>query len=317
MKTPNIQFKTTTPPVRNYRFALYATTVVTALLLLVAELFGQSETASTPELAGPPNGSTGTTSIPARSGAHIGVTLSANSDPVLVGDDLIYTATITNFGPEVAVDVNFNATLPTGTTLRGLSADSGSASVVTDSVTANLGTMAVGDARHVYMTAQITSTGSLTITSSASSSSTPDPQQSNNAAFYTTTAVSSVANSITLPTVTLTVSAPMFFLGRERAVFTAKSTKINPFPVTIRYLMSGTAHLGPFQVPGYYTLSGTPNQIIIPAGSSSGTVILGSKAFFYVIPFYSPPYATMTLEAGSGYNVGLPKAATVTLGYRL
>jgi hypothetical protein len=69
--------------------------------------------------------------------------------------------------------------------------------------------------------------------------------------------------------------------------------------------MSGTATLGTD-----YRLSGTPNQVTIPAGQSSGAVTLTSKADHVS---EGTETAIMTLQAGSGYRVGNPRQATVSI----
>jgi hypothetical protein len=59
-----------------------------------------------------------------------------------------------------------------------------------------------------------------------------------------------------------------------------------------------------------YKLSGTPNQVTIPAGQSSATVTLKSKADGVT---EGTETATMTLQPGSGYKVGRNNQATVSI----
>jgi len=65
----------------------------------------------------------------------------------------------------------------------------------------------------------------------------------------------------------------------------------------VNYSMSGKATLG-----SDYTMSGTPGQVIIPAGSNVGTVTL--SAIVDNVKEKKPETAIMTLQSGSGYNFG-------------
>jgi hypothetical protein len=67
--------------------------------------------------------------------------------------------------------------------------------------------------------------------------------------------------------------------------------------------MSGTAVFG-----SNYSLSGTPGQVTIPAGSTSATVILTESSVGK-----RGKTATMSLNRGSGYNLSFPNSATVFL----
>ena len=92
----------------------------------------------------------------------------------------------------------------------------------------------------------------------------------------------------------------------ETAVYriTALRAKLNG-PLTVHYMMQGNAILGT-----HYTLSGTPAQITIPAGRSSGAVTLtalrtklnqGSQT------------ATMVIAAGTGYKLSPNYKSYVTI----
>jgi hypothetical protein len=69
--------------------------------------------------------------------------------------------------------------------------------------------------------------------------------------------------------------------------------------------MSGTASLGPD-----YTLNGTPGQATIPRGKSSVKVELSSKRDHVA---EGTETAIMTLQPGSGYQLGSPSQATVSI----
>ena len=69
--------------------------------------------------------------------------------------------------------------------------------------------------------------------------------------------------------------------------------------------MSGTATRGTD-----YSLTGTAGQVTIPAGQSSGTVTLKAKIDSVT---EGTETAIMTLQPGSGYRVGNPKQAMVSI----
>lgn len=87
------------------------------------------------------------------------------------------------------------------------------------------------------------------------------------------------------------------------ATFAISTTSPPAASITVTYAMSGNAALG-FN----YSLSGTPGQVTIPAGSSSATVTLTNV--------FGPKLAktaTMTLNAGSAYTLSAPTSASVVL----
>jgi hypothetical protein len=108
------------------------------------------------------------------------------------------------------------------------------------------------------------------------------------------------------PSISVSVSPSSINEGAG-AVYRISATTANPSqPTVVNYAMSGAA----IPASGYYTLSGTPNQVTIPSGASSATVTLDAL---------SNPLSTgsetaiMTIGAGSGYKVSKTKTATVTI----
>jgi hypothetical protein len=66
------------------------------------------------------------------------------------------------------------------------------------------------------------------------------------------------------------VASPTQISEGQTAVYTVSRSNIDThYAITISYTMSGGATLG-----SDYTLSGTPGQVTIPAGQSSGQVTL-------------------------------------------
>src|SRR5260370_12404056 len=96
----------------------------------------------------------------------------------------------------------------------------------------------------------------------------------------------------------LTVSrSPSQIHEGARAPFTVTASSAVGQDTAVNYSMSGKATLG-----SDYTMSGTPGQFIIPAGSNAGTVTL--SAIVDNVKEKKPETAIMTLQPGSGYNFG-------------
>jgi Protein of unknown function (DUF642) len=83
------------------------------------------------------------------------------------------------------------------------------------------------------------------------------------------------------------------------ATFTISASPVNPSqPITVFYSMSGKADLGVD-----YTLSGTPGQVVIPAGQSSATVTLHALTDNVS---EKKEIVKMTLDNGTGYKASCP-----------
>jgi hypothetical protein len=91
----------------------------------------------------------------------------------------------------------------------------------------------------------------------------------------------------------------------QTATYTVTASSTVSQSITVGYAMSGTASNGTD-----YRLSGTANQVTIPAGQSSAAVTLKSKADHVT---EGTETAIMTLQPGSGYKVGRNNQATVSI----
>lgn len=124
--------------------------------------------------------------------SDMSVTMSDDTDPVMAGDNVTYTATVTNGGPDTAENVVFTNTLPGGVTY--VSASPG-CSESSGTVTCNLGSMINGATTDVDVV--ITTTADGTLSSNASvTSDNDDPNNGNNAALEQT-----MVNPVTAPDV--------------------------------------------------------------------------------------------------------------------
>jgi len=112
-------------------------------------------------------------------------------DPVMPGENLTYTVTLHNAGPDPAEAVTVADSLPESLTLVSASSTGGDCSGTT-TVTCDLGTVAAGAAGDVTITivATVGPSAAATITNTASASaSTPDPDSSNNQASADTSVI--------------------------------------------------------------------------------------------------------------------------------
>jgi uncharacterized repeat protein (TIGR01451 family) len=113
--------------------------------------------------------------------ADLELTKSDSPDPVVVGEPLTYSLTVTNKGPYSASGVKINDPLPTGTTL--VSASGGTCDTSVACTVADLPRNA-----SATVTIVVTPTAAGTLTNVASASATEsDPAQANNTATVTTT----------------------------------------------------------------------------------------------------------------------------------
>ncbi len=117
--------------------------------------------------------------------ADVSVSLSESPSPALVGNDLTYTITVDNQGPDAAGNVV--ATLPVSSGLSFVSATTGAGTVADEDgqVVATLGNLGVNAPVTVTVVLQAQTTGELTETASVSSQA-DDPNTANNSASVTT-----------------------------------------------------------------------------------------------------------------------------------
>ncbi|MGV6852907.1 MAG: IPTL-CTERM sorting domain-containing protein [bacterium] len=116
--------------------------------------------------------------------ADLSIAISDSPDPVVAGNNLTYTVTVNNNGPDEANNVNALNTLPTGVTFvstNGCAEDPGGVP------SCNLGTIANGANTQYSLTVSVDSSTTGSITHSASVTSDADhPDISNNTSTATT-----------------------------------------------------------------------------------------------------------------------------------
>jgi uncharacterized repeat protein (TIGR01451 family) len=129
---------------------------------------------------------TGTVSVtvtPVSVEADLRITKSDAPDPVVAGQVLTYTLTVTNNGPDGASGVTLTDTLPAAVTFQSASTGCTQAS---GTVTCNIGTLANGASATVQITVTPQSAGNITNTASVSAIEA-DPSTANNTASADTT----------------------------------------------------------------------------------------------------------------------------------
>ena len=145
---------------------------VLSLLALVA-LYGLSGCGSEP-------------TAPERDEADLSITKSAAADPVTIGDEIVYTITIFNGGPDDATQVQVTDGVPSGTSFVSANASQGTCANSSGTVTCTLGSLANGSSLTITLKVTATQGGQVSNTASVSGDE-DDPNSSNNSATETTT----------------------------------------------------------------------------------------------------------------------------------
>ncbi|MFT7638807.1 MAG: putative repeat protein (TIGR01451 family), partial [Pirellulaceae bacterium] len=120
--------------------------------------------------------------------ADLSITKSDSPDPVVADSPLVYTIVVTNNGPSDATGVTVTDALPAGVTYDSGSADQGSVTESSGTVTANIGDIAVGDSVTVTLNVDVDPGTLGTITNAATvAGNEADSVSANNNASESTT----------------------------------------------------------------------------------------------------------------------------------
>ncbi len=117
--------------------------------------------------------------------ANLGLMVSNWPNPVVVGNQLLYTITILNSGPFASPGVTLTNTLPGSVNLIAATTTQGSLNTNANPVIGNLGQLGVGASLVVALTVSPQATGSITNTATVAGQH-PDPAPANNSATTTT-----------------------------------------------------------------------------------------------------------------------------------
>ena len=142
------------------------------------------------------NTATETTAVNAS--VDLAITKTDSVDPVIAGNALTYTLTVTNNGPSTATGVTVSDVLPTGVTFTSAVASQGSAANNSGTVTATLGTIAPGANATVTIVVNVDEATRTALSNTATVTSTEtDSNTANNSVTEPTTVNAQVDLAIT------------------------------------------------------------------------------------------------------------------------
>jgi uncharacterized repeat protein (TIGR01451 family) len=125
--------------------------------------------------------------------ADLSIIKTGSLNPVTVGNNLTYTVTVTNNGPDTATGVALTDTLPSGISFVSAKTSQGSCSG-TSTVNCNIGTLNNGSSATVTIAVTTTKTGTLSNTASVTANES-DPDTANNTSTVNTTVNAHTAGS--------------------------------------------------------------------------------------------------------------------------
>jgi uncharacterized repeat protein (TIGR01451 family) len=182
-----------------------------------------------------PNSANNTASntVTVSNAADLGVNLAANPDPVLLGNELIYTVTLYNNGPSAASEPVVSDVLPVGLTFvpgDSSAGPNGTLSYSDGTITANMNALLAGDSDTITIAVIPTISGQVTNTVTVGDPTEADSVEidtnpANNTASYTT--------QVSPADVAVTINNPAdpLFIGNQ-AVYQIEVTNNGPAPAT-------------------------------------------------------------------------------------
>ncbi|MBI3659395.1 DUF11 domain-containing protein [Candidatus Acetothermia bacterium] len=179
---------------------------------------------------------------PTNNGADLVLSNTPSASTVSAGDNIMYTLTLTNNGPQPATGVTLTDTLPAG--VNFVSASPNNCQQANGIVTCSVGNLAINALAKVTIVVTTTAAGTLTNTASAQSGQA-DPNTSNNSAVATTTVNAPCSADVSASAPTSVTFSPR---ANRPARRTVRITLFNDGTTSVKIKDITTAAGAPFSV---------------------------------------------------------------------
>ncbi len=248
--------------------------------------------------------------------ADLSVTKTANADPVVVGNNLTYTITVTNNGSNDAKGVALTDTLPEGVTFVSASVNQTQQS--NNNLIFELGDIANGASKTIDITVTPPTSGTITGTASVTSK-TFDPEVANDTAILATTVTTSTVQAASTDLAVTTTNIPEPVNLGDNIAYTIAVTNNGPTTAT-GVVLTDTLPLGANFVsaePSKGTVTSESNVFSVSQDSGDPNADLPqSQSFEKVIAnlgdLNTGETATVTITANSSAAGTLLNTATLT-----
>lgn len=236
-----------------------------------------------------PGNNTATVNTPVQASPNatdLAITKSANPSPGTVGQNLVYTITVTNNGPNTATATVVTDTLPAGVTFVSVAGPSGSScSQAGGTVQCNLGNLGNGASAAITITVTPTATGSLSNT--ATVTTTAGETNPNNNTVTIATTVNDPSGQATTTTLIVSPNPAQFGQIVTFEATVSANTPGAPVPTGTVTFFDGFVQIGSASVDSSgRAVFGTSG---LQAGQHSISAVYSGSANF--APSSSPPVA--------------------------
>ncbi|MEO5802635.1 MAG: Calx-beta domain-containing protein, partial [Verrucomicrobiota bacterium] len=222
----------------------------------------------------------------------LSLTASDSPDPVVVGNDLVYTIIVTNYGPATATGVTLTNPLPPGVSFVSAIPSQGTATNASGIVICNLGTLASNVAANVQITVKPTLAGTTITNVGVIKANQPDYQPGNNTVETLTT--------VNVPT--LSINAVSVVEGNTNAVFTLVLSSPSSQTLSVNYATADDTATGGSD---YFSTNGT---VTFTLGQTNKTITVGIRGDllneateFFFVNLSNP--VNVTIAEGQGIGI--------------